>query len=259
MAKRRRTASNRKKGPNKVANFLVPLVFIIGLTFCLGYLLFMGYRSVTASSFFDVKTVEVRGVKNASREEIENIVRRAASASGAWNADLAGIKSDVEKLNFVKTASVSRILPDGIRVIVSEREKRAVISLETGNFWVDDEGFLLSRVEKDEERPPFVLKGWDEAKTLEAFEENKARVRIYRQMLEEWEDFGLLKRVTEVNLRDLNEIRAVVEDSGEEVTINLGKDNYGKSLREALKKIANKGKEIKSFDVLNSVALPRDS
>jgi hypothetical protein len=129
--------------------------------------------------------------------------------------------------------------------------------LETGEFWVDDEGVLLGKVENTDERPPFALKGWDETKSLKAIEENKERVKIYRKMLQEWQDFELAKRVSEVNLKNLQETQAFVRDSGETVRITLGNENFGKRLREALKAIANKGKEIKSFDVQSSVAQPR--
>ncbi len=219
----------------------------------------MGYRTATASAFFDVKNVETRGLNRASKTEIENIVSRQAAKTGVWNADLAEIKRDVERLNFVKSAAVSRILPDGVRVNLTERQPRAVVSLESGEFWADEEGVLLAKVDEKDERPPFVLKGWDESKSLKAFDENKERVKVYLKMLEEWQDFELAKRVSEVNLKDLQETQAFVQDSGEKVKITLGNDDFGKRLRDGLKAIANKGKEIKSFDVQNSVAQPRGS
>jgi len=258
-ARSRRTLANKNQNTGKFLGLLVPLVFIIGITFCLGFLLFMGYRTATASAFFDVKNVQVRGLNRASRAEIENIVSRQAAKTGVWNADLAEIKRDVEKLNFVKNAAVSRVLPDGVRVNLTEREPRAVVGLDSGEFWVDDEGVLLAKVDEKEIRPPFVLKGWDESKTLKAIDDNKERVKIYRQMLEDWQDFELAKRVSEVNLKDLQETQAFVQDSGEKVKITLGNNDFGKRLRDGLKAIANKGKEIKSFDVQNSVAQPRGS
>jgi cell division protein FtsQ len=258
---KRRSATNRNKGTGNLANFLVPFVFIVGITFCLGFLLLMGYRTATASAFFDVKNVDVRGLNRASKTEIENIVSRQAAKTGVWNADLAEIKNDVEKLTSVKTATVSRVLPDGVRLNIVEREPRAVVSLDSGEIWVDDEGVSLGKVGEKDERPPFVLKGWDESKTLKAIDENKERVKIYREMLTDWQDFELAKRVREVNLQDLQETQAIVQDSGEPVKIILGNNNYGKRLREALKAIANKGKEIESvtFNGQSFVAQPRES
>lgn len=260
-AKGRRASAANNINAGKFLSVIFPVIFIVGIVFCLGFLVLMGFRTATASSFFDVKTIDVRGLNRASQSEIEALVNRQVSKSGVFNADLAQIKGDIEELKSVKTASVSRVLPDGIRVNLKERTPIAVVSLESGDYWADEDGVLLGKVEKTEERPPFALKGWDESKTLRAFDENKERVKIYAQMLQEWRDFEISKRVREVNLQDLQEIQAVVQDSGEPVRIILGKDDFGKRLREALKAIANKGKEIESvtFNGQSFVAQPRES
>jgi cell division septal protein FtsQ len=258
MTKRRASLSTRNKGVAKLLKYGVPLVFIIAITFGLSFMLLMGYRTATASSFFDVKAIELNGLNRASKDEIENIVRKESERTGVWNSDLAVIRREVEELTFVKTAVVSRVLPDGIRINIVERIPRAVVRTESKDFWVDDEAFVLKGFDKNSEALPFYLKGWDEAKTLNAVGDNKARVKIYLTMLQDWQDFDLVKRVTEVDLSDLQSAKAVVKDSGELVEITLGKGDYGKGLRNGLKAIANKGGEIKSFDVQNSVSQQRE-
>jgi cell division septal protein FtsQ len=68
--KRRRTASTAgrktKSGTGKIANYVVPLFFIACIVVCLGFLGVMGYRTATASEFFDVKKIDVRGVSRRS-------------------------------------------------------------------------------------------------------------------------------------------------------------------------------------------------
>jgi cell division septal protein FtsQ len=248
----RRTNVNRKNNPGRFANFFVPLFFIVGILLCLGFVSLIGYRTVTASAFFDVKTVDIRGVTRASREDIERIVSRQAEKPGVWNADLMEIKNNVEKLTFVKSAVVSRVLPDGLRVSVKERVPRVVVHLEAGDFWVDEEAVILEAVDKnDAARQPFVLRGWDESKADKAAKENQDRVKMYLKMLDEWQDYDLVKRVSAVNLTNLREAQAVVQDSGENVAIILGNDNFGSRLKSGLEKIAGRGKEIKSIDVSN--------
>src|SRR5215211_3744060 len=133
---RRKTATTRTRtGAGNFVNFFVPLFFIISILFSLGFLGFMGYRTVTASSFFDVKAIEVRGVKRVPREEIEKIVRSEAEAHGVWNTDLNEIRQNIEKITFVKTATVSRVLPNGLRINVVEREPKAVVRIDGGDFW----------------------------------------------------------------------------------------------------------------------------
>jgi len=250
--KTRRTSVNQKKGSGALTNFFVPLFFIVGILFCLGFLSFIGYRTVTASAFFDVKKIEVRGTNRASKDDIERIVRSYSEKSGVWNADLKAMKNDVEKINLVKTVVVSRVLPDSVRVNVTERMPKAIVRTEAGDFWADDDARILGEVGKDETRPPFVLRGWDEAKNDKAAKDNRERVKIYLKMLTEWQDYELSKRVSAVNLADLREPQAIVQDSGETVTIILANENYKNRLKSGLEKIAGRGREVKSIDVSSS-------
>lgn len=245
----RRTPANRKRNSAKLSNFIIPLIFSAGILFCLGFLLFMGYRTATAAAFFDVKSIDVRGINKIQREDIEKIVRVSAQKSGVWKADLKEIKDNVEKNVLVKSVVVSRVLPDGIRVQINERIPRAVVHLNSGDFWVDDEAVVLGAVGKTEDRPPFAMRGWNEDKTDKAVKDNLERVKIYQKMLDEWQNFELAKRVDSVDLTDLQEPRVNVQDSGEAVTIILSKDNFGKRLQTGLEKIAGKGKEVKSLDL----------
>lgn len=248
-AKRRRGTAARKNSSGTLANFIIPLVFSAGILFCLGFLLFMGYRTVTAAAFFDVKTVDVRGINKIQKEDVEKIVRASAQKSGVWKADLKEIKDGIEKFTLVKSVVVSRVLPDGIRVNINERVPRAVVHLNSGDFWADDEAVILGAVGKTEEHLPFAMRGWNEEKTDKAVRDNQERVKIYLKMLDEWQNFQLAKRVEAVDLTDLQEPQVIVQDSGEPVSIILSKENFGKRLQTGLEKIAGKGKEVKSLDL----------
>lgn len=247
--RRRRTSINsrRNQKPSKIFNYLVPMVFIIGILFALGFLLFKGYQTVTASSFFDMKKVEIRGISRVTKEDIERIVRMQTEQNGVWNVELEQIKADVEKLSFVKTAVVSRILPDGILVKVDERVPRAVVRLTSGDFWVDDDAILIGGIGKNENRPPFVLRGWDESKTEKAQKDNQERVKVFTKTLDEWKTLGLEKNVTALNLSDLQDATAIIEDSGNLVLISLGKEDYGKRMQRALTVVQGKGQTIESL------------
>lgn len=220
-----------------------------GILLSLGFLLFMGYRTATASSFFDVKAIEINGVQRVPKDEIERIVRSRTGKAGVWNADLKDIKIDIEKLTLVKSAVVSRVLPDGIRVNVIERGRDAIVRTNTGEFWADEDGVILGAVAKDDARLPFVIRGWDESKNEKAEKENRERVRVYQKMLNEWKEFELSKRVAAVDLSDLQTPLAIIPDSGEAVTVILTKENLAKRLQRGLEIIAKKGKEIKSVDL----------
>lgn len=228
---------------------------------CLAAIGFLGFQSVTASNFFDVAAIEVRGTERASKEDIERIVSAQTEKSGAWNADLAEIKAGVEKLPYIKSAAVSRVLPDGIRVSVNERIPLAVVKLNTGNVLVDGEGLILGKASAEERGLPFVMSGWDETKSERAEKENVERVKLYQKMLGEWRQYDLASRVLEVNLIDRREPRAVLEDSGKMVSIALGENDFGEHLKRGIGAIVGKGQTFEAVNLVgqNMILAPRKS
>ncbi len=209
----------------------------------------MGYRTVTASDFFDVKVFDIRGANRVSRDEVQKIVGAQTVKTGVWNADLNEIKANIEKISYVKSAAVSRILPDGIRVYINERMPKAVVHLETGDVWVDDEANVLGAIGKTDEKPGLVIRGWNNSRSDEAVKENQSRVKMYLKMLADWREFDLIKRVKEVQLDDLDDPKAMVEDSGQNVSIHLGRDYSSKRLQKGLESIVGHGKEISGLNM----------
>ena len=72
---------------------------------------------------------------------------------------------------------------------------------------------------------------------------------MFVALRKEWEEYDLVSWVRAIDLSDLKEPRAIVSDSGENVTIFLGRKDYGKNLKEGIKNIAGRGKEIESIIV----------
>jgi cell division septal protein FtsQ len=244
------TAPRRKgkKGESKFGRYVLPAVLSTVIIGCIGFLVVMGYRTVTASNFFDVKTVDVRGVHRSSGADIQKIVTGQTEKSGAWNADLPDLKMRIEKLPFIKSAAVSRVLPNGIRVNVVERIPVAVARLQGGDFLIDADGEVLATVNKNDQEFPMVIRGWDEAKSEKATKDNLQRIKLFQKMSAEWSQFDLGSRIREIDLSSLSEPKVVVEDSGAQIPISLQKENFGKILKTALEAIAGKGEKIKSVN-----------
>lgn len=249
-----RANDGRRKGSkqfrNRLGGLFLPAVLSVFIVVCIGALGFLSYRSVTASNFFDVQNIDVRGTVRAPKKEIGRIVAAETERAGAWNADLLEIKQKVEKIPFVKTAAVSRVLPNGIRVSVIEREPLAVVRLAAGDSLVDADGKVLALAEGQEVKLPFTMTGWDETKSEKAYKDNIERVRMYQKMVAEWQQSDLVSRVKSIDLSDMREPRAFTEDSGQMVAIGLGKDNFGEHLKRGISAIVGKGE---AFDAVNLV------
>jgi cell division protein FtsQ len=245
--KRRAKSSRKPKGESLLATTVAPLILLAVILGCLGFLLFMGYRTVTASAFFDVHSIEVRGANRVSREEVERVVRAETARTSVWNADLETMRGQIEKMPFVKSVAVSRILPDGIRVNITERVPRAIARTGAGDFWVDDDAFVLGKAEKNDLSKAFVIAGWDENKSEKAARDNQERVKIAVRLREDLKNIGIENRVAGLNLTSLQEPQVTVEDSGETVSVFLGKEDFGKRLQKALEVLEGRGKQIESL------------
>jgi cell division septal protein FtsQ len=241
-------AVGRSNRADQIRTYVLPAILMAMILGCIGLLGVMGYRTVAASEFFDVKRVDVRGVSRASKDEIEKIVTSQTQHSGVWNADLIDLKAKIEKLTFVKSAAVSRVLPNGIRVGIVERQPQAIVSLSSGDYLIDENGEIITSAKKGEDQAPVVIRGWDEAKTEKALKDNQQRIKLYQKMMVDWDQFQLAKRVKEVNLSDMQEPRAIIEDSGANISVALAKDNFAKSLKAAIEAVAGKGQKIKAVD-----------
>ena len=243
----RKAPKVRQAGPNRFARYFLPGLLSIGILAAIVTLAIVGYQTVTASNFFEVKTVDISGADRASVEDIRRIVTADTQKTGSWNADLAELRQKIEKLPFVKFAAVSRALPNGLRVVVNERVPIAVVKVSTGNFLIDADGEVLAPP-KSEDSSLMVITGWDEAKTEKAQKDNLTRIKMFQKMVNDWGEFGLAKRVKAIDLADLQEPKATVVDSGRDIPVTLSRDDYAKSLRSAIEAIAGKGEKVRSVN-----------
>jgi len=213
----------------------IPFFLKLVLAIAVGLLAFAGYRAAASASFFQVRTVEVQGAARVSANEVQALVRRDVEKTGVWKADLAGVTARLERLPWVRTAVVSRVLPDGIRVRISERVPRAVVRTASGRFrWVDEEAVLLGEMLPTDQIPSFFLRGLSEEDAAATGSENRERVQKFLELQRDWDAAGLSERVSEVNLIDIHDVRAQLAGDNSQIEVRLGSQDQGSRLKKAL-------------------------
>ena len=197
--------------------------------------LIVGYRVAASASLFQVRSIDVVGTTRTSAEEIEGLTRRAVSRTGVWRADLTALSAELGHLPGVRRAVVSRVLPDGLRVRITERVPVAVVHTAGGHFaWVDDEGVTLGEMKPSDQIPAFFIRGWNEDGTEDSRKDNTERVRKYLEVVKEWVALGLSERVSEVNLIDVRDVRAQLAGNDSQIEVRLGGQELGPRLKIAL-------------------------
>ncbi len=232
----RREAGSEKAG-SRLRSLLgyVPTALKLVLALVIGGLIFLGYRAAASASFFEVRRVEVQGTGRVAADEIQSLVRREAAQTGVWNADLKGISARLERLPWVRTAVVSRVLPDGLRVRIVERVPRAVVRTASGRFrWIDEDAVLLGEMLPTDQIPAFFLRGLNEDGSDTAQKENRERVQKFMELQRDWDAAGLSERVSEVNLIEVRDIRAQLAGDSSQIEVRLGSQDHGKRLKDAL-------------------------
>ncbi len=219
-------------GAWKAALAYLPLAIKIVLAVTLGLLAFVGYRTAASASFFQVKSVDVQGATRASREDIKAAVLRSAPG-GVWKADLERISEGLRALPWVRTAVVSRVLPSGLRVRVTERAPVVIARTSAGHLvWVDEEGIVLGNASPGEQ--DFFVRGLEEGRNVEARQQNRERVAAAQELSRAWAQTGVAGRVSEVNLDDLGDVRVQLAGNDAHVEVRLGGKDFVKRFRQAL-------------------------
>lgn len=211
----------------------VPTALRLAVIAVICLLVVVVYRAAASASFFQIRKVETKGAARASVDEIQAVVRREVGPTGVWRADLEQLSQHIEQLPWVRTAIVTRVLPDGIRVRITERQPRAVVRNSSGRFmWVDDDAVYLGGMAPTDHMPPFFLRGWNEDANARA--ENRQRVAKFLELQNEWESEGLSERVSEVNLMDLRDVRVQLAGDDSQIEVRLGSQEQGARLKKAL-------------------------
>jgi cell division septal protein FtsQ len=210
----------------------VPFALKTVLAVSIGLLAYVGYRTAVSASFFKVRTVDVGGATRASREEIRAAVLRLSN-TGVWQADLDAIAREVKELPWVRDAVVTRVLPTGLRVRVTEREPRIIARTSAGKLvWVDDDGVSLGSASPGEQ--DFFIRGIGEGRADEVVKQNRERVQTALELARDWARAGLSRRVSEVNLDDLRDVRVQLAGEDAAVEVRLGREEFAKRFRQAL-------------------------
>jgi cell division protein FtsQ len=225
------TSRAKTSGWRKSLPYL-PLAGKITVAVVIGILLFAGYRAAASASFFHARSVDVSGTARVSQKQVSDLVLASVAQTGVWRADLDAISRELKKVAWVKEAVVSRVLPDGLRVRVTEREPLAVVRTAAGKFvWVDEDAVSLGAASPADQ---IFMRGWDEDGTEGARALNRQRVEKFLAMIRELEANGISRRVSEVNFGDLRDVRAQLTGDDSQVEIQLGQEDFGNRLKFAL-------------------------
>ena len=101
------------------------------------------YRAFATSEFFALRNVELNGDLRAPRQEIIDALHKYTE-KGLWWTNLEELREKLRQNPWVRDAELVRVLPDTLKVTITERDPYILARLASGDIvWVDREGVIL--------------------------------------------------------------------------------------------------------------------
>ena len=196
---------------------------------------FAGYGLATfalTSPYFVLTSPEdivVAGNHFVSREEVLGalglpLTGNLKTGTNIFRMSLDVRRRGVETLPWVRTASVTRILPHGLLVHITERTPVAYANVGGRVSLVDDDGMLLEKPDNGVFDFP-VLYGLE---NLAGIDERRARLALYlefmRQLGVEAPRAGWM--ISEVYLSDAEDLKALLINGQQTVQVHFGQKDF---------------------------------
>lgn len=170
-------------------------------------------------------SLEIHGTTYANRDRVQAVFTPDFGRS-VFHLPLAERRRHLLAIDWVRTATVSRVWPNRIIVNITERVPVAFAKLPvagSARHWmalVDQEGVLMALPHKVRFHLP-VLSGLNEEQTDE---DRRVRVRAMNRLLE---DLGpQAKDISEINAASLREMRVIADVDGQGVELWLGDQHF---------------------------------
>jgi cell division protein FtsQ len=193
------------------------------------YYLMHDARFVLATS----DDIQITGAEHLTRDQVLNVFG-ADLERNIFRASLAERQADLERLPWVAHATVMRLLPNVLRVQITERTPVAFVRQGSQIGLVDGGGVLLDMPPDAAGDPHYsfpVLTGLSANETLP---ERATKMEIYQQFMRDLDSTGghLTDSVSEVDVSDAEDVKALVTSGSSDILVHFGQEQFLKRYQE---------------------------
>jgi cell division protein FtsQ len=168
-------------------------------------------------------SIEIAGTQTVSRRQVMEVFG-ADVGRNIFFVPLTDRRRQLEAIPWVESAAVMRLLPDRLRVDISERTPVAFVRMGSRISLIDRNGAVMELPRSRKYSFP-VLKGMSESEPLST---RAARMQIYSTLIRELDSEGAhhSQDLSEVDLSDPEDAKVVAADAGGAVLIHLGSSDF---------------------------------
>jgi cell division protein FtsQ len=214
--------------PRKAASRLKIMLLLFALFGSTGFVWFSLHQYATRSWRFRIDSsddIAVSGTKNVSRSQVLEVMGSDIDRN-IFFVPLDVRKKQLEQIPWVQSASVMRLLPKRMQVVVNERTPVAFVEISSHIQLIDANGIIMEQPAGSQTSYSFpVIVGMTEAEPLST---RAARMKVYSQLMKELDAGGAhySRDLSDVDLTDPDDVKATVTDPRGAVLVHLGSSNF---------------------------------
>jgi cell division protein FtsQ len=169
--------------------------------------------------------IQVSGNDNVSRSQLMEVMASDLNRN-VFFVPLELRKQQLEQIPWVQSASVMRLLPDRLNIVVKERTPVAFVEVNSHIELIDANGVVMDLPAGQQSKYSFpVVVGMPDTEPVST---RAARMKIYTQLMKELDSGGAhySRDLSDVDLSDPDDVKATVTDPKGAVLVHLGSSNF---------------------------------
>ncbi|HEX7158398.1 MAG TPA: FtsQ-type POTRA domain-containing protein [Edaphobacter sp.] len=172
-------------------------------------------------------SIEVQGNEHVTRAQLLSIFGEDVERN-IFRVPLEERKAQLERLPWVEHATVMRLLPNRLRVAIVERAPVAFVRQGNHIGLVDASGVLLDIPTDVQANMKYSFPVITGIAVNDPLSVRSARMKIYQRFTSDLDSGGekISGNLSEVDLSDPEDVRALIPDRGGEVLVHFGEDSF---------------------------------
>ena len=169
--------------------------------------------------------ITIAGTNNVSRAQVLDVMASDIDRN-IFFVPLEQRKKQLEQIPWVQSASLMRLLPNRLKVVIAERTPVAFVQIGSRIQLIDASGVIMDVPANQSTRYSFpVIVGMSENEPLST---RVARMKLYMQLVKELDSSGAhySADLSDIDLSDPDDVKATVTDPHGAVLVHLGSSNF---------------------------------
>jgi cell division protein FtsQ len=150
VAKKTDSKTSRNAGSSKekqkFLRIITALIIICLTVIVIGFACIGVSRALfTKNDRLILRRIELNGMSPERKESLLKYLKLTLGEDNLFTIDIAGIRKKIEKISYVKSASVYRVLPDTIKIDIVQRVPIAYLFKSGAKWVVDEDSIVMNR------------------------------------------------------------------------------------------------------------------